>query len=93
MDSPFGAKGNAGMLGGTTQVLRDKGVPTITTTDGPSGIRVCYYTALLPCGTALASTFDAEGVEALYALVAQEMAIFDTHMLLGPGMNIHRNPL
>ena len=49
--------------------------------------------ALLPCGTALASTFDAEGVEALYALVAQEMAIFDTHMLLGPGMNIHRNPL
>ena len=49
--------------------------------------------ALLPCGTALASSFDPESVEKLYALVAQEMDHYNTHMLLGPGMNIHRNPL
>lgn len=93
MDSPFGAKGNAGMLGGTSQVLRDKGVPTITTTDGPSGIRVCYYTALLPCGTALASAWDPEATEALGRLFGQEMVKKGSDILLGPGLNIHRDPL
>lgn len=73
MDSPLGTKGNAGMLGGTTQSLRDKGVPTLTTTDGPSGIRVCCYTALLPCGTALASSWDVKAVEELGHLFGQEM--------------------
>ena len=93
MDSPLGTKGNAGMLGGTTQSLRDKGVPTLTTTDGPSGIRVCYYTALLPCGTALASSWDVEAVEALGHLFGQEMVRKGSDILLGPGLNIHRDPL
>ena len=93
MNSCYGPDGNAGGFGGVTDRLRARGLPAMITTDGPSGIRIRETVALLPCGTALASTFDAEGVEALYALVAQEMAIFDTHMLLGPGMNIHRNPL
>ena len=93
MDSPLGTKGNAGMLGGTTRSLRDKGVPTLTTTDGPSGIRVCYYTALLPCGTALASSWDVEAVEALGHLFGQEMVRKGSDILLGPGLNIHRDPL
>ena len=93
MDSPLGTKGNAGMLGGTTQSLRDKGVPTLTTTDGPSGIRVCCYTALLPCGTALASSWDVEAVEGLGHLFGQEMVRKGSDILLGPGLNIHRDPL
>ena len=93
MDSPLGTRGNAGMLGGTTQSLRDKGVPTLTTTDGPSGIRVCCYTALLPCGTALASSWDVKAVEALGHLFGQEMVRKGSDILLGPGLNIHRDPL
>ena len=93
MDSPLGTKGNAGMLGGTTRSLRDKGLPTLTTTDGPSGIRVCYYTALLPCGTALASSWDVKAVEALGHLFGQEMVRKGSDILLGPGLNIHRDPL
>lgn len=93
MDSPLGTKGNAGMLGGTTRSLRDKGVPTLTTTDGPSGIRVCCYTALLPCGTALASSWDVKAVEALGHLFGQEMVRKGSDILLGPGLNIHRDPL
>lgn len=93
MDSPLGTKGNAGMLGGTTQSLRDKGLPTLTTTDGPSGIRVCCYTALLPCGTALASSWDVKAVEALGHLFGQEMVRKGSDILLGPGLNIHRDPL
>ena len=93
MNSCYGPDGNAGAFGGVTDRLRARGLPAMITTDGPSGIRIRETVALLPCGTALASTFDPKGVEALYAMVAREMAHFDTHMLLGPGMNIHRNPL
>ena len=93
MNSCYGPDGNAGAFGGVTDRLRARGLPAMITTDGPSGIRIRETVALLPCGTALASTFDTEGVEQLYSLVAKEMEHFDTHMLLGPGMNIHRNPL
>ena len=63
------------------------------TADGPSGIRIRRTVSLLPCGTALASSFNQEGVELLYGLVSREMDHFGIHMLLAPGMNIHRNPL
>ena len=93
MDSLLGVKGNAGVLGGTTESLRQKGVPVIVTTDGPAGIRVSYYTSLLPCGTALACSWNPELVEQLGKLFGKEMAHYGTDILLGPGMNIHRDPL
>ena len=48
MDSPLGAKGNAGAMVGVTQRLRDLGVPPVITTDGPSGIRLQFYCSLCP---------------------------------------------
>ena len=63
------------------------------TTDGPSGIRVKDTCSLLPCGTALASTFDPAIIGTLYQMVGREMVIRGSDMLLAPGMNIHRNPL
>lgn len=93
MNSPLGATGNAGVFGGITQSLKSKGVPPVTTTDGPSGIRLCAVEALLPIGTALACTRNDELVEELYSLIAKNMKKSGTHMLLAPGMNIHRNPL
>lgn len=93
MDSPLGAKGNAGVFGGISESLRAKGVPPITTTDGPSGIRLQYYCSLLPCGTALACTWDPALIESLYQSHGREMVMKGSDVLLGPGMNIHRNPL
>ena len=93
MNSSFGVSGNAGAFGGVTEVLRQRGIPAAITTDGPAGIRIRRTTSLLPCGTALASTFNLRGVEALYHLVGKEMNGFDVDMLLAPGMNLHRNPL
>ena len=93
MNSAYGINGNAGSFGGVTEKLRSRGIPAMITTDGPSGIRIRRTVSLLPCGTALASSFNAEGIEQLYSLVSEEMAKFDVHMLLAPGMNIHRNPL
>lgn len=93
MDSPLGAPGNAGVFGGITASLRDKGVPPITTTDGPSGIRLSAYASLLPCGAALAATWNVPLVQALAARHGAEMVRKGSNVLLSPGMNIHRDPL
>ena len=68
-------------------------MPPATTTDGPSGIRLQYYCSLLPCGTALACAWNPQLVESLYQAHGREMVMKGSDMLLGPGMNIHRNPL
>jgi beta-glucosidase len=93
MRSPLGVDGNAGILGGTTEGLREKGVPVVTTTDGPAGIRISYSASLLPCGTALACSWNPALIETLGQLFGAEMAHYGTDILLGPGMNIHRDPL
>ena len=93
MNSPLGAPGNAGALGGVSEALRRRGVPPVITTDGPSGLRLSTHAALLPCGVALASTWDPPLVEQLAKLHAQEMVRKGSDVLLSPGMNIHRDPL
>lgn len=93
MNSSFGPKGNAGMLGGTIESLRDKGIPTIITTDGPAGIRLNYYASLLPCGTALASTWDLDLIQRIGEEFGKELIELGSDIILAPGMNIHRNPL
>ena len=93
MNSPLGPRGNASVFGGVTQSLRDKGVPPLTCTDGPSGIRLGCTSSLLPNGTALASTWNTELIADVYSCLADEMKERGSHVLLAPGMNIHRNPL
>lgn len=93
MNSPLGAKGNAGAFGGVLQSLRAKGIKPVITTDGPSGIRLSACCSLLPIGTLLACSFDLQLVEEVYSAVAEEMFAKGSDVLLAPGMNIHRNPL
>lgn len=93
MNSPLGTAGNAGVFGGVLESLRKKGIPPVTTTDGPSGIRLYASCSLLPIGTLLASTFDTALVEEVYRAEGAEMCKKGTDVLLAPGMNIHRNPL
>ena len=68
-------------------------VPVVVTTDGPSGIRLAAYASLYPCGTALASTWNPALIEEMSVLIGKEMVMKGTHVLLGPGLNIHRDPL
>ena len=93
MNSPLGALGNAGALGGVLPSLRKKGIPGCITTDGPSGIRLSACCSLMPIGTLLASTFDEKLVEELMIKEGGEMADKGSDILLAPGMNIHRSPL
>lgn len=92
MNSPLGPGGNAGVIGGVTKELRALGVPCVSCCDGPAGLRMRAYAALIPCGTALAATFDAELVEALYHELGHEMRELSADVRLAPGMNLIRHP-
>lgn len=93
MNSDLGVVGNAGAMGGIIPSLREKGVKPLITTDGPAGIRIKKYTSLIPCGTALASTWNCNLVKELTAVMGDEMVKNGSDILLAPGMNIHRNVL
>lgn len=93
MNSPLGAKGNAGVMGGVLPSLRELGVDPLTTTDGPSGIRLLACCSLLPSGTSLASMWNTELAYQVYKKVGSEMNVKGSDILLAPGMNIHRSPL
>ncbi|WP_308761596.1 glycoside hydrolase family 3 C-terminal domain-containing protein [uncultured Bacteroides sp.] len=93
MGSALGVAGNAGAFGGVLPSLREKGIPPVITADGPSGLRLKKYCALLPNGTALACSFDDELIQQLFTHVGKEMIKHGVDVVLSPGMNIHRNPL
>lgn len=93
MDSEFGVTGNAGAFAGIIPSLREKGIPAVITTDGPAGIRIKKYTSLIPCGTALACSWNTALVEELACVMGKELAYHKSDVLLAPGMNIHRDVL
>lgn len=93
MNSPLGVSGNAGVFAGITPELREMGVPAVVTADGPAGLRLNTYTTLLPCGTAIACTWNQELVEEIFVKMGEEATYFGVDVILSPGMNIHRNPL
>ena len=87
--------GTAAAFGGVSDRLVSFGIPTACVADGPSGIRMdCGTKAFaMPNGTCLASTFDDELNEKLYEWEGIELRKNIIDSLLGPGINIHRNPL
>ena len=95
MCSPKVTPGTASAFGGVTKRLEQFGIPVGCCADGPSGIRMdCGTRAFsLPNGTALGCTYNKELVEALYQMEGMELRKNKIDTLLGPGINIHRNPL
>ena len=94
--SPVGVTpGIAGAFGGVREDLVKYGLPKAGCSDGPSGIRMdCGTKAFaMPNGTCLACSFNEELSEALYGYEGMELRKNHIDTLLGPGMNIHRNPL
>ena len=95
MCSPKVTAGTAAAFGGVTDSLKNLGIPVGCCADGPSGIRMdCGTKAFsLPNGTLLGCTFNTELVGDLYEMTGKELRLNKIDSLLGPGMNIHRNPL
>ena len=54
---------------------------------------IYQYTTAIPIATALAQSFNVDFLEKCGDIVGKEMEIFDIHLWLAPGLNIHRNIL
>ena len=95
MCSPKVTPGTAGAFGGVTERLQAFGIPLACCADGPSGIRMdCGSIAFaLPNGACLGSTFNEALSEELFAWEGMELRKNKVDTLLGPGINLHRNPL
>jgi len=95
MCSPKVTPGTAGAFGGTTEALKNLGVPVGCCADGPSGIRMdcgtCAFS--LPNGAIFASALNEKLAEELFEVLGLELRMNRIDSLLGPGMNIHRHPL
>ena len=87
--------GTACVFGGATLSLAEKGVPLATACDGPSGLRIeCEVPATsIPSETLIACSWDTNAFCGVFDIVAEEMKKYKIDLLLGPGLNIHRNPL
>lgn len=86
-----------GSAGGTRAISR-LNIPMITLADGPAGVRIdpnggATYGVAYPNGTNLASTWDKPMIELVGAAIGRDTAAYGIDVILGPGMNIHRDPL
>ena len=106
MRAPRGIDGlsldeKAALTGGAdvwhTVAVERAAIPGLRMTDGPSGARGDRYTGgistCVPCGSALASTWNRELVHRIGGLLADEARAKGAQLLLAPTVNIHRHPL
>ena len=86
----------------STRPLERFGIPGTGMSDGPAGIRFnisregtdkLYYATSFPVGTVMASTFNTELVKEMTTAMGDEVLGYGVDVILGPGMDIHRNPL
>lgn len=91
----------AGAAGQTVAIER-LGIPATVLTDGPAGVHIdpkregttaTFYATGFPVGTCLASTWNPQLVYNVGQAMGKETLEYGCDVILGPGLNIQRNPL
>ncbi len=78
----------------TGQYQAELGIPQALLFDGPAGIHIIgCAAAAFPSSLVMAQNWDTELMEETGKAYAREMQAYHVSVLLGPGMNIHRDPL
>ena len=98
----------AALVSGTdfmyTNPIPRLGVPSLCTSDGPHGLRKqtgsgdngiseSEPATAFPTAACTASGWNPENLRRMGAAIAEECRYYGVHTLLGPGVNIKRNPL
>ena len=87
---------------GITVAIERLGIPATVMADGPAGVHIdahrdgdpnSYAATGFPIGTCLASTWNPELVLQVGQAIGNETLEYGCDVILGPGMNLHRNPL
>ncbi|MCR5217636.1 beta-glucosidase [Treponema sp.] len=89
-----------------TEGVKEKNIPPLYFSDGPLGVRTEFpdaswipygytddFVSYLPCGTALASTWNPDLAYKCGSVLGEEARGRGKDMILGPGINIMRSPL
>ena len=87
---------------GVTSEYDSLGITSQALVDGPAGLRIksiregdaaTYYATAFPIATLLASSWDTELIEEVGKAMGNEVLEYGADIILGPGMNIQRDPL
>lgn len=88
-----------------TRAVEHAGIPSISLSDGPSGLRkqegegdhlglnASVKATCFPSAAALANSWNPELTERVGAAIGEEARAHDVQVLLGPGLNVKRSPL
>ena len=87
----------------TTTPVERLGVPEMTVSDGPHGVRrlpdvndiatESYPATCFPTASCLAATWDVDLIHQMGQALAEECIALDVDVILGPGANMKRSPL
>lgn len=88
---------------GTSYTIKKLNLPAVVFADGPAGIRIdptrkefpnkTYYATAFPTASSLASSWDIDLFYEVGRAFGNEAKAYGVDFLLGPALNIHRNPL